>query len=115
MPALHRSGESGLEMRRICAVTCLLLASAPALAAGPPKLNVEATCKATPAVGADRATTAASCLRDEQQARLQLPAVWAKSSRRSQTECVAETRQGGLPSYVELLTCLQGNLITKTE
>lgn len=101
---------------RLAYITALaVMLPAAAVAAGAPKLDVSATCKATPAVGADQATTMASCLRDERQALAQLPPVWARSSRRSQSECLAETRQGGLPSYVELLTCLQGNLMTKTE
>lgn len=102
-------------MRLTFVAALAVMIPAAAVAAGPPRLDVAATCKATPAVGADQAATIASCLRDEKQALAQLPPVWARSSRRSQSECLAETRQGGLPSYVELLTCLQGNLMTKSE
>ncbi|MFO1133849.1 MAG: hypothetical protein U1E30_01355 [Rhodoblastus sp.] len=96
-------------------VFALLFAAAvgPANAQSAPRLDYRSTCKATPAVGMDHAATVASCLADEENARGALPPVWAKSSRASRAACVAETTQGGLPSYVELLTCLQGNLIVK--
>ncbi len=96
-------------------IPVLLIAASvvPASAQGVPKLDYRSTCKATPAVGMDRAATVASCLADEENARGALPAVWAKSSKASRAACVAETSQGGLPSYVELLTCLQGNLAGK--
>lgn len=100
-------------MRSVIPALLIAASVVPANAQGVPKLDYRSTCKATPAVGMDRAATLSSCLADEASARGALPPVWAKSSRVSRSTCVAETSQGGLPSYVELLTCLQGNLAEK--
>lgn len=101
-------------MRLVLLAACALAALAtPSFAQGVPKLNYAATCKATPATGMSRQDTLKSCMNDEQAAQRALPPVWAKSTRKSRADCLAETTQGGLPSYVELLTCLQGNLLVK--
>mgnify|MGYP000907521658 FL=1 len=81
-----------------------------AAAQGVPQLDYRGTCAQTPAVGMDKKATEGGCIRDEEQARDQLPPVWSKSSQRSRSECLTETTQGGLPSYVELISCLEGNL-----
>lgn len=87
-----------------------LLAAPPASAAdGPPTLAYRQTCAQTPAVSMDKKSTEDSCRKDEEQARDQLPPVWAKSDARARSNCLAETTQGGLPSYVELISCLEGN------
>ena len=99
-------------MKLAMIAACALAASGTfAYGQGVPKLNYAATCKATPATGMSRQDTIAGCMNDEKDAQRALPPVWAKSSRASRTNCLAETTQGGLPSYVELLTCLQGNLV----
>jgi hypothetical protein len=98
-------------MNRLILAGAILLATTPAFAQSVPKLNYRATCESTPPVGMDKQATVASCLKDEEEARGQLPGWWAKSTRDSRSECLAETSDGGLPSYVELLTCLQGNII----
>ena len=59
----------------------------------------------------DKKATVDSCMSDEKGAQAQLPAVWAKATKASRNLCLAETTQGGLPSYVELITCLQGENI----
>lgn len=98
---------------RIPMVVALALVASGTLAYGQgvPKMNYAATCKATPATGMSQQDTIAACMNDEKDAQRGLPPIWAKSSRNSRTNCLAETTQGGLPSYVELLTCLQGNLM----
>lgn len=93
------------------AASALIAQATVGWAQGVPKLNFAATCNATPATGMSRQDTIASCMKDETDAQRALPAVWTKSSRKSRANCLAETTQGGLPSYVELLTCLQGNLL----
>jgi hypothetical protein len=48
------------------------------------------------------------CMKDEQTARAQLAASWARFSGPQRDSCVqTESNTGGPPSYVELLTCLQ--------
>lgn len=70
-----------------------------------PKFDVRPSCR-----GASAQMDAAmdACLADEEQARAQLAADWAKYPARDKTSCVSEGRNvSGLSSYVELLTCLQ--------
>ena len=99
-------------MRLFISVACIWAASATlAFSQSVPKLDYRTTCKATPATGMSRQDTIKSCMNDEQRAQRALPQVWSKSSRQSRANCLAETTLGGLPSYVELLTCLQGNLL----
>jgi hypothetical protein len=47
------------------------------------------------------------CQRSEQQARDQLASQWAKFPAGDRQTCVATTRIGGFPSYVQVLTCLE--------
>ena len=95
-------------------VALALAAAPPAMAASAiPRLDYAATCRQTPAVGMNQQATIAGCMKDETAARGALSAVWTKSGKQSRDMCLAETTQGGLPSYVELLTCLQGQLMTQ--
>lgn len=101
-------------MKRLTIAVALTLAAfSPAMARAIPKLNYQATCASTPSVGMDKKATVESCLNDERNALAALPPVWSKSTRKSRADCTTETSQGGLPSYVELLTCLQGYLLEK--
>jgi hypothetical protein len=80
---------------------------------GPPNLNVKPSCEAA----ADRTAMeqmpgtnvrdVASCMRDENEARAQLAKEWAQFSRGDQQNCTSITTTGGIPSYVELLVCLE--------
>jgi hypothetical protein len=80
---------------------------------GPPSLNVKPSCEAA----ADRTAMeqtpggnvrdVASCMRDENEARDQLAKEWAQFSPDDQQRCTSETKTGGIPSYVELLVCLE--------
>jgi LAS superfamily LD-carboxypeptidase LdcB len=85
----------------------VLTASQLMLVADVPTLNIEPSCKsaATAAVSDHRDEKA--CLRDEQAAREQLQQQWDQFSSADRTRCLALSHLGGLPSYVELLTCLQ--------
>jgi hypothetical protein len=49
----------------------------------------------------------ASCMRDENDARDQLAKEWAQFSPSDHQLCRSETKTGGVPSYVELLVCLE--------
>ena len=76
-----------------------------------PKLDVEATCKAT--VADDKAMGLAlpqsyeGCMRDEGEAQKQLAPVWSSSPSDVRKTCAEEAIAGGADSYVDLLTCLQ--------
>jgi hypothetical protein len=76
-----------------------------------PKLNVEATCKATvatdKAMGLDLAQSFDDCMRDENTAQPQLGTVWLSNSDELRNRCEGEATAGGSDSYVDLLTCIQ--------
>ncbi len=76
-----------------------------------PKLGVEASCKAAmsadAALGADRDQTYSACMNDENQAQQELTTVWMNYPAPLRTRCELEAAAGGLPSYVDLLVCLQ--------
>jgi hypothetical protein len=112
-------------MRHLMAMMTLFatigLGLAFAAADGPPSLNVKPSCEAA----ADRtameqtpgsnARDVASCMRDENEARDQLAKEWAQFSRGDQQSCTSITNTGGIPSYVELLVCLEMNREAKSE
>ncbi|MFT4098680.1 MAG: hypothetical protein QM651_16295 [Rhodoblastus sp.] len=103
-------------MFRFFLVLALCLpAIAPAAAQPVPKLDYRKTCAETPAVGMDKKSTLEACLRDEADARKQLPPVWRKASPKARGDCLAETTQGGVPSYVELITCLEGTMSARAK
>ena len=61
--------------------------------------------------GASRAAItnrdAESCLQQERNARDELSRDWAQFPARDRTICTHSTSMGGIPSYVEMLTCLE--------
>jgi hypothetical protein len=76
-----------------------------------PRLNVEATCKATvatdKAMGLDLAQSFDDCMRDEDAAQQQLGTIWLSNSVEIRNRCEGEATAGGSDSYVDLLTCIQ--------
>jgi hypothetical protein len=89
-----------------------------AVADNVPKFNIERGCKVDSTassldVGLDESTK--RCIQDEQQARDQLQTQWSQFGPSDRVMCTGETTEGGgvPPSYVELLTCLQGQLLAK--
>jgi hypothetical protein len=85
----------------------ILAASHLVLVSDVPRLNVEPSCRAAAqaAIGQNRDTNA--CLRDENQARDTLQKEWSDYSGGERERCLRLSQLGGMPSYVELLTCLQ--------
>jgi hypothetical protein len=89
-------------------VTCLLLATNSASASSPPMLDVVSTCRrAVPLLGGGDNSPYQGCMRDETEAQRELTKSWGTFKPSAQRICAMETRIGGAPSYVELLTCLQ--------
>ena len=76
-----------------------------------PKLNVEATCKASVAtdkeMGLALPQSYDDCMRDENAAQQQLLPIWLTSSNELRNQCEGEATAAGSDSYVDLLTCLQ--------
>jgi hypothetical protein len=88
-------------------ILLLLLASPGVLAAEIPSLPIEATCRAAPRLEAGDADPFQGCMKDEQAARSELEQQWASFSPQHRDVCMEQTRVGGSPSYVDVLTCLQ--------
>jgi hypothetical protein len=77
-----------------------------AVADQPPKLNIRPTCTGVPRESVQSASSA-QCEKSEQEARNTLDSEWSKFSAVDRRECLALTRIGGFPSYVQVLTCLE--------
>jgi hypothetical protein len=86
-------------------VPALLFGMAAMAADGPPKLDVETSCRAAAESGVNGRNRDA-CLSEENDARSTLAQHWAQYSAAQQSRCTDLVRMGGPPSYVELLTCL---------
>jgi hypothetical protein len=94
-------------MRRLTLVLALAALPASAALAEVPSLNVQATCRATPAVNLDQQATYDNCMRSENAARDRLGKTWPKMRADWRSTCLKTTTLGGIPSYVELLTCVE--------
>jgi len=94
----------------ICGLAMTVFAGECALAkpaaGGPPQLDIKATCKrAQPVSGETSAFD--SCMNDEKGAQAELAKSWSTFKAGPRAICVQETKIGGAPSYVELITCLE--------
>src|SRR3954469_21058339 len=94
-------------MRRLSLILAFAVLPASAALADAPRLNVEATCRATPSVNLDQQATYDNCMRSENAARDKLRQTWGKMRADWRSACLKTTTLGGLPSYVELLTCVE--------
>ena len=96
-------------MIRLAAILALPLAQTTlAVAAGVPRFNIKATCRqAQPLSGSGDKNVYQGCVDSEVEARKQLTKLWRSFKDISRRSCVGETQIGGVPSYVDLLSCLQ--------
>jgi hypothetical protein len=95
-----------LPLGSIVASTLVLAAAAD----GPPKVNIEATCRASEIeiknlFGKDSNVTTSGCLNQENAALDELVKNWATFTAADKTRCVQP--RSYMPSYVEWLTCLE--------
>jgi hypothetical protein len=89
----------------------LLIAVADDLA----KFDLNKTCRLAAGVQTTPTQDAIkSCIDDEQSARDTLTQGWAKYAAADKSHCVQMATKGYLPSYVELLTCLEMSSFAKT-
>jgi len=91
---------------RIMIIAAAGFAASAACAADVPTFDVTPTCRPmsgdrSMAINTDR------CLRSEREAREQLTREWANFSAADRAQCTQTASMGGLPSYVELITCLE--------
>jgi hypothetical protein len=94
-------------MRFAPVLALLLLESASAWASPPPTFDVQAICRREQVLLDSQKTHYEGCLRDESDARKGMIKSWSSFTTGAQTMCAQETKIGGGPSYVELLTCLE--------
>lgn len=96
-------------MIRLTTILALILAQTIlAVAAGLPWFDVRATCRqAQPLMGSGDKDVYQGCVDSEVEARKRLSKLWRSFKDSSRRSCVGETQIGGVPSYVDLLSCLQ--------
>jgi hypothetical protein len=83
-----------------------------------PNFNIERGCKVDSAAAFDptagQNATIKRCVDDEQVAKGQLQTQWSQFAASDKKLCVGETDDASTPpSYVELMTCLQGQQIVR--
>ena len=109
------SGSPGFLVTA-CAATVFVVAAAvivPAKAQQLPHLNVDPVCRGiarhagSPGERGGPDLSYRSCVANQLQVRKHLAPQWSGFSRAARANCIASTTAGGLPSYTELLTCLQ--------
>jgi hypothetical protein len=74
---------------------------------GPPKFNVERTCRPASAVGVLPGRDSSACQNDENAALTKLRQDWTQYSIAQRNQCAGFAGLDRAPSYVELLTCLE--------
>jgi hypothetical protein len=80
-----------------------------------PALNVEPSCRGSAQVAVPKADgqlptmqeIRETCLNKEHEARDRLKEDWSKFTSEHRASCIRSTSAGGIPSYIELLTCLE--------
>jgi hypothetical protein len=77
-----------------------------------PKYDIARGCRLDSTQAFDLSTgqneTVKRCVADEQQALTQLQTQWSQFLGSDKAQCTVEANIGDAPSYVDLLTCLQG-------
>lgn len=73
----------------------------------PPRFNIKATCRQAHPLGTDDKDVYQGCVQGEVEAQQQLAKQWRTFKPDSQRICTADAVSDGVPSYVDLLTCLQ--------
>lgn len=74
---------------------------------GPPRLDIEHTCNSPGRASVSQEAGSDGCLRSERSAGDELRKRWGQFSGSAKTQCSQQSRAGGFPSYVEMLTCLE--------
>jgi hypothetical protein len=96
-------------MIRLTTILALIVAQITlAIAAGLPRFDIRATCRqAQPLSGSGDKEVYQGCVDSENEARDRLAKSWRSFKSSSRRDCLGETQIGGVPSYVDLLSCLQ--------
>jgi hypothetical protein len=94
-------------LQAFAAGTLVMLSASIAVAQQLPTFNLEETCRAAHPLGPEDRDPYQGCMKDEGAARNELQRQWMRFEAGNRDLCAEETRVGGYPSYVEVLTCLQ--------
>jgi hypothetical protein len=77
------------------------------VADGPPKFDVERTCRPAAAAGVLPGRDSSACQNDEKDALNKLQQAWTQYNAAQRNQCAGFAGLDRAPSYVELLTCLE--------
>lgn len=92
-------------------VALMLVGSAPAQTAGPPKLDIAGACREAGAQydAARRPDAMKSCVASETRARKELEEKWSRFNPVVRSECVGTANVGGSvkPTYSEVISCIE--------
>lgn len=72
-----------------------------------PVFDLKKSCKTTEDTALSLGRSVESCISSEEAAREQLENRWAEFPGAKRVECVGVSKIGGIPSYIEVLTCLE--------
>ena len=72
-----------------------------------PAFDVKQTCRGSEAAGLYPGRNMESCVQSEEATRDQLKKLWGEFPATDKAECVSAVKIGGIPSYTELITCLE--------
>ena len=105
-----------ISARRIACAAYLLasvtMAGAPARADDVPELNIDPVCRGIaqqasgPGERGNADATFSQCVKSEQATRQRLIGEWSTFAPADKANCIGSER-GGLPSYTDLITCLE--------
>ena len=95
------------NLTRILCLGILLTASGVrAASSAPPKFDVNPTCESPGRKEIALGASIEACRSSENDAYKELVKTWSHYPGTDKTDCVGQISQGGLPSYIELHTCL---------
>lgn len=72
-----------------------------------PELKYEASCRAAVQAANTPGRDESACVNDEKTAKATLQQQWGEFTAAQKSHCMALLNAGGMPSYVELLTCAE--------
>ena len=78
-----------------------------AVADSVPVFDVKKSCQGPEISAVYAGRNADTCIQSEEATRVQLKKSWGDFPAKDKVECIGTTKIGGLPSYAELITCLE--------
>jgi hypothetical protein len=94
-------------IRPVILALAVVSIAAPALADTPPHFDVESGCRAAASRVGGAVVDPDVCIKSESRARDELKEHWPQFTGADRGVCVPLSKTGGMPTYTELLTCLE--------